>query len=164
MTGAGPPHVVIAAVGNPLRRDDGAGPAVLEQLRGELGDALVLGALASPLDLLGAWDGAGLAVVVDAVGGDVVPGEVRVVEVDLRDPQGAPTRTAATASSHGLGVSEALRLALALGSMPARVVLVGIGGDDFGEGVGLSPSVSAAVERAAQVVTGLVAEGLAVVR
>jgi hypothetical protein len=41
---------------------------------------------------------------------------------------------------------------------------VGIGGDDFGEGVGLSPSVSAAVERAAQVVTGLVAEGLAVVR
>ena len=62
------------------------------------------------------------------------------------------------ASSHGLGVSEALRLSVVLGSAPARVVLVGIVGDDFGDGVGLSPEVSAAVGRAAQVVTDLVAE------
>ena len=157
MTGAGP-DVVIAAVGSEFRRDDGAGPAVLERLGGGSGEARVLGALASPLHLLGAWDGAGLAIVVDAVGGGAPPGEVRVVEVDLRDPLGASTRRAAMPSSHGLGVSEALRLAVALGSAPARVVLVGIVGDDFGDGVGLSPEVSAAVGRAAQVVTDLVAE------
>jgi hydrogenase maturation protease len=152
--------VVVAAVGNVLRRDDGAGPAVLERLRGELGDAEVLGALGSPLDLLGAWDGAELAIVVDAVGGGEGSGKVHVVELGGEDSPDVPTRRAARPSSHGVGVPETLRLARVLGSAPARVVLVGIGGDSFGEGVGLSPSVSDAVERAAQVVAELAAGGI----
>jgi hydrogenase maturation protease len=146
--------VVIAAVGSELRRDDGAGPAVLDRLRGQVGEAEVL-ALASPLDLLGAWDGAALAIVVDAVGGAAAPGELHVVEVDLGDAEGTSALPAPRTSSHGLGVSEAVRLARVLGSAPARVVFVGIGGEDFGEGVGLSPAVSSAVGGAARLVAEL---------
>ena len=71
----------MAAVGCEFRRDDGVGPAVLARVRGALGDAEMLGPLTSPLQLLGAWDGAGLAVVVDAVRGGDAPGTVRVVEL-----------------------------------------------------------------------------------
>ncbi len=146
--------VVVAAVGSELRRDDGAGPAVLARARSELEGVVVLGALASPLDLLGAWDGADLAVVVDAVGWVDAPGGVCVVEVDMTSPPQTSGLTSST-SSHGFGVIDALRLARVLGTAPAQVVLVGVAGEDFGEGAGLSPSTSHAVEQAAQVVVEL---------
>ena len=44
----------------------------------------------------------------------------------------------------------------ALGSAPQHVVLVGIVGADFGAGVGLSPSVASAVDRAAGLVEEVV--------
>ncbi len=164
MSAAGARRVVIAAVGCEYRRDDGAGPAVLDRLYSELGGADVLGPLAAPLDLLGAWDGADLAIVVDAVGGGAEPGELHVVEMDMGVSTHACAFPASRASSHGLGVMEALRLACALGSAPARVVLVGVAGEDFGEGVGLSPCVSDAVERAARIVAELAGAGPAAAR
>ena len=150
-------RVVVAAVGSEFRRDDGAGPAVLARVRGVLGDAEVLGPLTSPLQLLGAWDRAGLAVIVDAVrddGGE--PGAVRVVELGVSpsDEPGSPVRRS---SSHGMGVVDAFRLSCALGTAPARVVLVGVTGECFDDGIGLSPSSSSAVARAARLVVGLVA-------
>ena len=155
MSAIGARRVVVAAVGSEFRRDDGAGPAVLDRVGNELGDVEVLGSLASPWHLVGAWDGADLAIVVDAVdavaAGDE-PGAVHVVEVDMNFPPETHGRTAAQTSSHGLGVIEALHIAAALGTAPAHVVLVGVAGEDFGEGSGLSPSASHGVERAARVV------------
>ena len=150
-------RIVIAAVGSEYRRDDGAGPAVLGRLRGALEGVEVLGTLASPLDLVEAWDGAGLAIVVDAVAGGAQPGELHVVEVEQDATPAARLLSGPRPSSHGLGVMEALRLAHVLGSAPDRVVIVGIGGEDFGQGVGLSPAVAGAVEPAALLVTGLAA-------
>ena len=155
MSSVGGRHVVIAGIGCEYRRDDGAGPAVLDRLRGRHARADVIGPLASPLDLLGAWDGADLAIVVDAVGGGEEPGKLHVVDMDLDTAPVPPGHPAARPSSHGLGITEALRLAHVLGSAPARVVLVGIGGRDFGLGVGLSPAVSGAVNGAAQLVAEL---------
>ena len=150
MSGEGPGHVVVAAVGCEFRRDDGAGPAVLERVGGELDGVEMLGALPSPLHLLGAWDSADLAIVVDAAGNE--PGMVHVVEVDMASVSDPPGRPSPRASSHGVGVIEALRIARALGTAPARVVLVGVGGEDFGEGVGFSAPASRAVEQAARLV------------
>ena len=162
MSATGARRVVVAAVGSEFRRDDGAGPAVLDRLGADLGGVEVLGALASPWHLLGAWDGADLAIVVDAVAAGDEPGAVHVVEVDTSVPPKAHGRTAPQTSSHGVGVIEALHIAAALGTAPAHVVLVGVAGEDFGEGRGLSPSASHAVERAARVVGELA--GLASVR
>jgi len=147
--------VVVAALGCEFRRDDGVGTAVLQQVRLDSDRTAVLATMAAPLDLLDLWDGAGLAVVVDALGvGE--PGTVLAVELggDLF-PEAIGARAPGT-SSHGFGAVEALRLAHVRGTAPRRAVLVGIVGADFALGVGLSPPVAAAVDRAARLVEQLV--------
>ena len=53
------------------------------------GAGVDIGPLTDPLDLLGAWDGADLAIVVDAVRSGAAPGTLRVV--DLAGGDGAAT-------------------------------------------------------------------------
>ena len=154
MTAPRAPRVVIAAVGSEFRRDDAAGAVVLDRLAGRVAGAELLGAFASPLQLLGTWDGADLAIVVDAVTMEGAPGGVRVMELDLTSPP-EPCDPTATPGSHGLGVIDVLRIARALGTAPARVTLVGIAGEDFGHGAGLTPSVRRGVARAADLVVEL---------
>lgn len=137
------------AVGNPLRRDDGAGAAVLERLRGRLpSDVELVAAGGEPSDLLDAWDGAASAVVVDAVRTGAAPGSLHRFDASLAP---LPARTG-SASTHGLGLAEALELGRALGRLPARVVVVGIETGDDGQGGGLSEPVAAAIEGAAELV------------
>ncbi len=57
-------------------------------------------------------------------------------------------------STHTLGPIEAVEVARALGSLPARVTLIGIEGGDFSWGTGLSPEVEAAVERVVLALSG----------
>jgi hydrogenase maturation protease len=142
---------LLAAVGSEWRRDDGIGRVVVRRVR-ELVLATALGCsnlevldeLADPLDLLGRWDGADMAVLVDATRSGCEPGTLRRVEMGSSPVGGGQT------STHAIGIAGALRLALALGSAPRRVVVVGVEGADFHHGKGLSPEVSAAVEGAAR--------------
>ncbi|HET9609387.1 MAG TPA: hydrogenase maturation protease [Acidimicrobiales bacterium] len=158
MTGRG--RIVVVGVGNSWRGDDGAGPAVAAALRGRLGPG-VPGAPVAVVDLDGeaarlvdAWDGADLAVVVDAVRTGAPPGTLH--RLDACD-----VHASATASSHALGVQHAVALARALGRLPRRLVLVGVEGADFGHGTQLSDPVAAAVEPASRLVVGVVAEAAA---
>ena len=64
----------------------------------------------------------------------------------------------APASSHGIGLADVLRLATILGQAPARVLVVGIEGSDFGRGVGLSAAVATAVPDAARRVLDVIME------
>ncbi len=66
-----------------------------------------------------------------------------------------------TTSTHGIGLPGVLRLAQALDQAPARVVVVGIEGEDFGRGTGLSPAVHAAVPVAVASVVELIKEAQA---
>lgn len=162
MTGAGPAgarhRVVVVGMGSEYRRDDGAGPAVADEVVRSREDIARLGPIAEPLDLLGLWDGADLAVVIDAVHSDADPGTVQVIELDHttdgRPEGGAP----GTTSTHGIGLAAVLRLARAVDSAPQRVVVVGIEGDDFGQGTGLTPAVGRAVPHAARHVIELIEE------
>lgn len=147
-----PPRVVVAAVGNEHRRDDGAGPAILALVQRRLDSASVFGPLASPLDLLGVWDRAALAVVVDALAADGRPGTVRVIALGSDEPENRAPSVTPRASSHGIGVVEVLRVSRVLGTAPERVVLVGVAGQDFGRGVGLSQPVAQALTQAADLV------------
>ena len=65
------------------------------------------------------WDGADLAVVIDAVRSDAEPGTVQLIELgdatDGRPDAGPP----GTTSTHGIGLAGVLRLAHAVGSAPA---------------------------------------------
>ncbi len=162
MSGAGTEtrgrRVVVVGMGSEYRRDDGAGQAVADEVVASRQDVPRLGPIAEPLDLLGLWDGADLAVVIDAVRSDAEPGTVQLIELgdatDGRPDAGPP----GTTSTHGIGLAGVLRLAHAVGSAPQRVVVVGIEGDDFGQGTGLTEAVSRAVPHAARHVIELIEE------
>jgi hydrogenase maturation protease len=123
--------------------------------------AATIAPLSDPLDLLGRWDGTDLAIVVDATWSGEPAGTVRTRRLETADPASIDSSSArlnSRASTHGLGLDDVLRLARSLGSAPARVVLVGIEGSDFGLGAELSPSVAAAVQEAAYAVLELIKE------
>ncbi len=136
----------VVGIGNPMRGDDGVGPEVVRELgrrgAGRLAELVEEG---DPAGLVGLSAGAALLVVVDALVTRLPPGTV--LEPDPIDL----ARLGRPASSHGLGVREALELAERLEPDPGRqvrVVAVAIGGG-IGAGPGLSPAVAAAVGKAA---------------
>lgn len=148
---SGTRRVVLAGVGSPYRRDDAVGQLVVERVASlDIGVADI-GPISEPLDLLGLWDGADLAVIVDAVRSGRPPGTVADLELELAHPLATPGKAAeerVAASTHGIGLAGVLRLAQAVGNAPRRVVLVGIEGEDFGQGIGLSPAVAKALPEA----------------
>ena len=152
-------RVVLAGIGNELRHDDGAGAAVVqrvaERVRHRDAALTCVVPLGEPLDLLGVWDDCDLAVVVDATHSGAPPGSIRVLELAAARVR-ADDRSAN--STHGLGVASVLRLARVVGHAPRRVVLVGIEGDDFSVGEGLTAPVRRSVEKATDAVMSLVDE------
>jgi hypothetical protein len=60
------PYIVVAGLGNEYRRDDGAGPVTAARIVAQL-PAEDIGPVVDPLELLGRWDDADLAIVIDAV-------------------------------------------------------------------------------------------------
>ncbi len=98
-----------------------------------------------PTRLIEAWTGAELAVVVDAVRADP-PRPGRVHRFVLDRPLAGATRTA---SSHGFGLDDAIRLALALDRMPGKLIVHAIEAADLTQGTGLTSPVAAAVDEVA---------------
>jgi hydrogenase maturation protease len=152
-------RVVVAAMGSEYRRDDGAGLAAMAMVAEQCPDVVVGGPLCDPLDLLGMWDGADLAVIIDAVSSGAPPGTVQLVELDpaLSRPPG-DQRSVGPNSTHGIGLAGVYRLARAIGRAPAKVVVVGIEGLDFGQGMGLNVAVQEGVTHAARHVVELIGE------
>jgi len=152
-------RVLVAGLGNEFRRDDGVGPAVASQVGREIGPVVDAASFEDPLDLLGRWDGADLAVVVDALRSGSAPGTVCVLHLAAHgtDPFGTVDGPRGRAgSTHGIGLAGVLRLARALDAAPKAVAVVGIVGEDFERGPGLSASVAAAVPRAVGQVARLI--------
>ena len=143
-------RAVVAGLGNVYRRDDGVGPAVAAAAAALVAHALDAGPMEDPLDLLGRWDGADLAVVVDATRSGAPPGTVVVVDL-AESAAAAPGPT----STHGVGLVGAWRIARALGRAPSRALVVGVEGASFGAGEGLSPAVAAAAPAAVEAVVAL---------
>jgi hydrogenase maturation protease len=147
-------RVLVAGLGNEYRSDDGAGPAVAAYVSNAVSgvDSKVIG---EPLDLIGAWDDADLAVVVDATRSGAPTGTVQIV--DLGGGEDVDS-SAGPVSSHGMDLPRVLRLARAMGHAPRRVVIVGIEGENFADGVGLCPAVQQAVSEAGDLVLQVVGE------
>ncbi|MFC5720924.1 hydrogenase maturation protease [Streptomyces gamaensis] len=150
MTGA--TRIAVVGVGNEFRRDDGVGLAVVARLRERAAvRPLPAGTVLSACDgepgrLIGHWENAGLAVVVDAA--HAHPGHPgRVHRVDL-DRHGAWRSQAA--GTHGLGLGEAVELSRTLGRMPGHLVVYAVESADTSLGTGLTEAVAAAVEPLAE--------------
>jgi len=150
---------VVLGMGNPWRRDDGAGPAVARRLTGRLPESVAIHTVGGdPAELLDALRGADLAVVVDATASTagVEPGTVHRFDATA----GPLPATFGRLSSHGLGLTEAIELARSLGRLPRSVLVYGIEGADFEPGQGLSPAVETAVRHVTAELISLLAAPL----
>jgi hydrogenase maturation protease len=149
------PHVtsnaVVIGIGNLFRNDDGIGPAVAAQIEEQfLPGVRVVMSDGEPAGLLEAWTGADLAVVVDAIRRvPASPGSIHRLTASQLEADGT------AASSHGLGMPDALRLGRALGQLPRRMVILAVEAADTGAGNELSQPVAAALP---EVVAAVMAE------
>lgn len=131
-------RVVVIGVGNPLRGDDGVGPAAVEALRGRVphGTALAVSD-GEPARMLDLWRGADTVIMVEALRTRPArPGELHILSA-----ADAASRTAATASTHALGLGECLALAAALDQLPPRLVVHAMEVAEVELGEGLSEAV-----------------------
>ena len=135
-------------LGSLYRGDDAVGPLVAERLR--LAGVAALDCGDEPTRLLDAWDGLDTVVIVDAVVTGAPAGTLHRV-----DPGAGPLpRDLGLASTHAVGVAEALELGRVIGRAPQRVVVLGVEGAAFGMGEEMTPAVADAID-------GVVAAALA---
>ena len=146
-----PAKVVVAGFGSEYRHDDGVGTLVAERAVAQVSTSHFVGSLSDPLDLLGEWNGADLVIVVDAIHSGAPVGTLQTIEIDVENLSCTALDAesgAGESSTHGLGLVAVLRLARAINQAPRRLVIIGIEGERFDLGEGLSASVEAAVPEA----------------
>jgi len=138
---------LLLGMGNPLRGDDAAGLLVARALR-ERGPAGwdVLELEGEPVDLIAAWEGAELALVADAVAPAGEPGRVHCFDA----AEGPLPAALAGASTHALGLAEAVELARALERLPGRLLVCGIEAEGFALGAEPCAAVRTTAERLAE--------------
>jgi hydrogenase maturation protease len=139
----------LIGVGNPFRGDDGVGHWVVRALekfalplRLRVSDGEISG-------LLDCFAGAERVILIDAVAAETAGLEVgELIELDGEDP--ALLESGLRASTHAMGIAEAIAMARALDRLPEQLSVIGIASSDFDHGQGLSQPVAAAAERLVQ--------------
>ena len=147
-------RATVLVCGDRHRKDDGAAQVAADRLADTLlGDVVLrrVGQL-GPDDLVAAT-ATGHCLVIDAVRG-IAPGSVVALPLGELEAAGP-----ASASSHALPLPTVIALAEALGADLARAAFVGIGGETFDLGRGLSPRVEAALDGYVTEIAALVRQG-----
>ncbi|WP_326822822.1 hydrogenase maturation protease [Streptosporangium sp. NBC_01756] len=161
-------HIVIG-IGNDFRGDDAAGLEAARLLRGTLPPEVpVIESEGDPAELIEAWTGADLAIVIDTAVSGASPGTVCRHTVPgpslSRGDASQPPLTIQHASSHALGVADAVALGRALGRLPRELTLYTVEGADFGLGAPMTPAVRHAVEGIVATIADLVLQSSARLR
>jgi hydrogenase maturation protease len=146
--------LVVIGVGNRMMGDDAVGPLVLDRLVGRVPDTVVLvESVGDATHLLDTWRDARLAVVVDAVVSGGVPGSV--LRIDGKEGFPSSWRSAST---HLIGVVEAIELGGAVDMLPDDLVVYGIEIGRVEPGVTLSPEVDTAADEVVEMVATEIAK------
>ena len=131
---------IVIALGSHGRGDDGVGLFVARLLSDKLTGCSIVRGQDDPMAILNTWQGAPLAVIVDAAVSQSTPGTIHRLELDA-----APLpRELARCSSHGVGLAEAVEIGRILGRMPEKLIIYAVEADNFDPGVGMTKAVSAA--------------------
>ncbi len=145
--------LLVLGIGNPYRRDDGVGPAVIRRLQADNnleGVDLLDGGTDgfSLLEYLKAYE---TALIIDAVDMGMTPGEIRVFS-----PEEAMLTIASDAlSTHGFGLAEVIGLMKALG-IQTHLRIIGVQAKDMTFGEEMSAEVSSKIEKILEMVKELV--------
>jgi hydrogenase maturation protease len=135
---------IVIGIGSEYRGDDAVGLLAARRTK-ELGlqDVTVLEQDGDGAQLMEAWSGARVVMIIDAAGSGAPAGTVHRFEANA-DPLPAHF---SHHSTHAFGLAEAIELARALGQLPERVIIYGIEARNFAAGTGISPEVRAALDR-----------------
>ena len=131
-------HNLLIGVGNEFRNDDALGILVAREIRRRgFPGVEVVERSGEGTALMDTWAGAELVVVVDAICSGKAPGVIHRLDAAHDDiPRGLFHY-----SSHSFGLAEAIAMSRELLLLPGRMIVYGIEGKEFGEGVGLSDQV-----------------------
>lgn len=146
--------MLVIGLGNRWRQDDGAGIAVIERLRGRHLSTPWVPAPADiieaedVLSLIDGWAAEDVVVIVDAVRSAAAAGTIHRIDATT---QPLPTEWT-FGSSHEIGLAHAVEIARASDRLPGRLVIIGIEGEAFGFGSGLTPAVADAIPAACRAV------------
>ena len=156
-------RVLVAGMGNVLRRDDGFGVEVARRLANDasLSDTakvieVGIGGIHLVQELMRGYDA---LVVIDAVERGTDPGTVHLLAADVPDlaEWSEDQRGDFLADTHYTTPAKAMILAKALGVLPPRVFILGCQPADAADlGIGLSKAVEEAVVQASGVLATLV--------
>jgi hydrogenase maturation protease len=162
--------ILIAGIGNIFLGDDAFGVEVARSLlhRTLPGEVQVKDFGIRGFDLaytlLNPWH---TVILVDALPRNEAPGTLFVLEPDLSG-LGDPGAVGMDLNPHGMDPMRVLNLAAALGTIAARILVVGCEPKDFGDELegrmGLSPQVQGAVDEASNIVEELVGTILAEIK
>lgn len=140
---AAPRKVLVVGIGNADRADDGIGAIVARGLAGRLpADVTVLVRSGDALSLIEDWAGFDALVLVDAASPAIARGRLHRIDLAMDELQ----RGRASASSHALGVADAIALARTLGLAPRDMVIYAVEGACFERGASMAMEVAAVVE------------------
>ena len=155
------PRILIAGVGNVYFGDDGFGVVVADRLaHGSLGtEVRVQDFGIRSLDLSYALlDGFDAVILVDAFPSGQPPGALFVIEPSIGESLESTT-PCELVDAHGIDLMKVLRLAASLGAPSCRVFFVGCEPDlpgNWDAHIGISSSVSTAVDHAVAIIEELV--------
>jgi len=157
-----PKRVLVAGIGNAWQKDDGFGSEVARKLEHEeLPDGVAVidfgtGGLDLAYQAMNGYD-AILMVDISRQGGE--PGTLYVMEVDEDEVPAGAVEDGETLNPHGMDPETVLRFIKVMGSWPGKVVIVACEPQTIEEmGMGLSPVVEQAVDRAVKLVLETAAE------
>jgi len=148
-------RTLVAGIGSILRRDDGVGPRVVDELEKEElpGDVTLHGADISGMDLLKFLPEPGRAIIIDAAEMNSEPGTVKVF--GLREIKKADFND--RFSTHGMGLLDTLTLAENLG-LDCEITIVGVQPADTGYGLEMTDLMRERVPAIAEKVKQLIRE------
>jgi hydrogenase maturation protease len=96
--------------------------------------------------LMASWQGASTVVLVDAVRSNSSPGCIYRFDASHQPVPSAFFHY----STHAFSVAEAVELSRTLGSLPPRLIIYGIEGQNFAAGTELSPAVAMALSEVSE--------------
>jgi hydrogenase maturation protease len=157
------PRILIAGVGNIFLGDDGFGVEVARRLALQ---SMPVGVTVADYgirgihlahQLLEPYD---LAILVDAVSRGAAPGTIFLIEPEVD----VAVSDDAVSDAHDLVLEHVFSMVETLGGKLPRTLIVGCEAADIGEGIGLSPTVEAAIDEALAVIRTLVHDAATQIR
>ena len=144
-------RTLVIGLGNPLMGDDGFGVAALERLRGEWDippEVELIDGGTWGMNLLPVVESARHLILVDAIRSGSLPGTLTVLERGE-----LPRYFSLKLSPHQIDLREVLALAELRGLLPEDLVAIGIEPERMELELGLSPRVSASLDKVVDLVT-----------